>query len=160
MKKALKWIGIVFVVLVIISLIGGSDSNKNKSQTSSETSNTTKAETKPTPEEKPISPTDIAMADLIADFDKNQLSAEETYKDKLIQTTGYISNISEDIIGNPFLSLKPTTEEYYFGTTVQCLFKEKSELTSLENGQQVTVTGTVKTQSLGIISVDGCKVVE
>ncbi len=160
MKKALKWIGIVFVVLVIISLIGGSDSNKNKSQTNSTSSNTTIEGTKPTPEEKPISPKNIAMAELIADFDKNQLSAEETYKDKFIQTTGYISNIAEDILGNPFLSLKPTTEEYYFGTAVQCLFKEKSELTSLENGQQVTVTGTVKTQSLGIISVDSCNVVK
>jgi hypothetical protein len=92
----------------------------------------------------------------IGDFDKNQLAAEEKYKDKKVKMTAYIKNISEDIGGAFFLSLTPSSDKYYFGTTVKCTFQNKSALTSLENGQQVTVEGIVKEQSLGIISVHDC----
>jgi hypothetical protein len=92
----------------------------------------------------------------IGDFDKNQLAAEEKYKDKKVRMTAYIKNISEDIGGAFFLSLTPSSDKYYFGTTVKCTFQNKSALTSLENGQQITVEGIVKEQSLGIISVHDC----
>ena len=76
-----------------------------------------------------------------------------------MQFTGYIKNISEDILGSPFLSINPNTDKYYFGTNIQCFFKDKSELTSLKNGQKVTLQGRLTSQSLGIIVIKDCKVV-
>ena len=110
-----------------------------------------------------ISKTEIIKVntqEFIAEFDKNQLAAEEKYKGKLIEFSAYIDNISEDILGSPFLSLKPTNTEYYFDTSIQCFFADKSELISLQNGQKVTVQGKVDTQSLGIIVIKECKVIE
>jgi hypothetical protein len=102
----------------------------------------------------------VVTADFIAAFDKNQLSAEEKYKGKLIEFTAKVQNISE-VMGSPFLSLEPETpEESYFGTTIQCFFKDKSQLLSLANGQKVTVQGTVDTESFGVIGVEDCQVVQ
>ena len=101
----------------------------------------------------------VTTADFIAEFDKNQIAAEDKYKDKSIEFTAVIRNISEDIVGTPFLSLQPTEDKAYFGTTIKCDFKDKAELTSFANGQSVTLQGTVTTQSLGIIGVKDCKAV-
>lgn len=96
---------------------------------------------------------------LIADFDKNKLAANDKYKDKIVQTTGYIKNISNDVTGQYFLSLNPKNDQYYFGTTIACYFKDKSQLTSLSNGQSVTVQGTMQEMTLGIVAMKDCKVI-
>ena len=102
----------------------------------------------------------VNLSTFVSEFDKNQLAAEEKYTGTTVKLTGYIGNISEDILGNYFVRLQPSNDEYYFGTYVQCFFEDKSTLTSLENGQQVTLVGTVASQDLGIIGVENCSVVE
>lgn len=91
----------------------------------------------------------------VTEFDQNQLRAEQKYKGKFIEISAIIKNISEDISGSPFLSLEPVGNKM-FGTTIKCVFKDKSALTSVENGNTVTVEGTVANQSLGIIQLDNC----
>lgn len=168
MKKILKWVGIVFGVLIVLGIIANAGSSSKTPSTDSatgnkkeviteQTSDTNKAVEEPKQVEVPM---EVVTLTFISDFDKNQLSAEEKYKDKLVKLTAYIKNISEDIMGTPFLSLQPTTDQYYFGTTIQCLFKAKSELTSLENGKSVVVEGRFKSQDMGVIRIDNCKVVK
>ncbi|OQY69194.1 hypothetical protein B6D29_00065, partial [Microgenomates bacterium UTCPR1] len=70
-----------------------------------------------------------------------------------------IKNISEDIMGSPYLSLEPQNGEM-FGTSIQCFFKDKSALTTVENGNTVTVQGTVDSQSLGIIMLKECSILD
>ena len=59
--------------------------------------------------------------EVIADFDKNQLAAEEKYGGKMIQFSAYVDNISEDIMGDPFLALGITTSGIPFGGPRGCL---------------------------------------
>lgn len=154
MKKFLKWGLIGFIGLIVIGAIIGSNSDSNDVSPKSES--TTK-----NPESViQVEAVKVNTQEFIAEFDKNQLAAEEKYKGKVVELTAYVDNISEDILGKPFLSLKPVNNEYYFDTSIQCYFKDKSELTSLENGQQVSVQGKVDTQSLGIISIKDCSVTE
>jgi len=101
----------------------------------------------------------VEASSFVSEFDKNQLAAEEKYEGKQIKVTAYIDNISEDITGTLFLILQPTADEYYVGTSIQCFFKDKSELTSLENGQKVTVQGRVDTQLMNVLVKD-CKVLK
>lgn len=141
------------LILVIVGIIGSAGGSK-----SSETSNTT-SQTAQQQEEKQ-EPTVVEATALIGEFDKNKLSANEKYKDKVVQTTGYIKNISNDVTGQYFLSLNPNNDQYYFGTTIACYFTEKDELTSLANGQSITVQGTMQEMTLGIVAMKDCKVIK
>lgn len=111
------------------------------------------------PENSPKPPMEIEMNVLVAAFDQNQLEAEQKLNGQFITTGGFITNISEDILGNPFASLKPTSDPYYFGTTLQCFPKDrnKNELMGFKNGEKIGVRGIVNGQSLGIIELKNCE---
>lgn len=142
-------IGILFLIFVIIGALSGDDVTNTVDQSE----NAEQAQTQ--------TPTAVITTEMIADFDKNQLAAEEKYKGKLLEFTAMVKNISEDFTGNPFLSLVPEdADEMYFGTSIQCVFKDKSQLTSLENGQTVTVRGTGDVMTIGIVSVKDCQIVQ
>ena len=96
----------------------------------------------------------------VGEYDKNKLSAQDKYTGKTVQTTGYIKNISNDITGKYYLSLNPNNDQYYFGTTIACYFNEKGDLTTLSNGQSVTVVGTMRDMSIGIIDMQDCQLVK
>jgi len=134
---------------MFVSASGGSKEGQTK--TTSQTSQKQEVKQEPTVVDATV---------LIGEFDKNKLSANEKYKDKLVQTTGYIKNISNDVTGNYYLSLNPNNDQYYFGTTMTCYFTEKDELTSLSNGQSVTVQGTMQEMTLGIVAMKDCKVIK
>jgi hypothetical protein len=46
------------------------------------------------------------------------------------------------------------------GTTIKCTFEDKDDLINISNGQTVTIKGKLDQQSLGIISIDECQLVE
>lgn len=150
----------LLILFILGSLVTASGGNSNKRGGSA----TPGGEKEVKQEEKKVEPIiEAAKVDALSfvqEFDKNQLAAEQKYKDKYLEISAFISNISEDILGIPYLSLEPTSEKYYFGTSMQCSFSEKSELTSLQNGQEVTVRGKFTSQTLGIIGLKDCKVVK
>lgn len=153
--KVLTAIIVVFVIIGIAGA-GGSDSSTGTSGKSDDAM--VKEETMV---DDSMTYEEVSTSEMIAAFDDNQLAAEKTYKGKGVQLTARIKNISEDITGTPFLSLEPSdAEEYYFGTTVQCMFENSDDLLSVSNDSLVTVKGVVDEQSLGIILVEDCMIVE
>jgi len=148
MKKLIKFLSIGLISLVVLIVLASSSGENTKQAPSSPKDNNKQTE----------EVFEIGLQEFINEFDKNQLAAEEKYKGKLIKLTGYIDNISEDILGSPFIILKPTPQEYYFETQTQCFFEDKAQLTPLENGQKVTIEGRASTQDLGIISVEECNI--
>jgi len=156
-----------FLFFVIIgALFGDSSTTSNQSQ-SNANQEVTQQEKDNSPSEQPdakentpAEPEVIAASVLIADYDANKLAADEKYKDKYVQTTAFIKNISSDIVGQYYLSLNPVSDEYYFGTSLQCYFDDKEELTSLTNGNEVTVKGTMDEMSIGSIMIKDCDVVK
>ncbi len=135
------------LLLIIISAIASGGNAKKDSATDS---NKSAADTTVTP---------VDTTSFIAEFDQNQLSAETKYKNTLVQFTGVINNISEDIVGTPFLSIKPSSDQYYFGTTIKCSFKNQSDLLNVQNGQTIKLQGKVNSQTLGIIGIDNCGII-
>lgn len=158
MKKILKWGGISFVVLIIIGVIAsGGNKNSNSSSTNgNEASNSTAPSTKQT----------LMVVDattLVKEYDNNKLAAQDKYTGKLVQTTAVIKNISSDVTGSYFLSLNPTADQYYFGTSIACYFadkSQKSQLTALSNGQSITVEGKMANMSIGIVVMKECSIVK
>lgn len=107
-------------------------------------------------------PEEIVEVDLesfVAEYDANQISAEKKYTGKTISTSGYIDNISEDILGKIYVSVNPTDEEYYFGTYIQCFPTDEDSVLTLTNGDPISIKGLVDDQSLGIIGIDDCEVI-
>ena len=100
MKKILKWGAIGFGVLILIGVIanvGKSGTTTNTSNTAGQSSNDSGSSDSPAKAEEEVAPTVVDATTLVAEYDKNKLAAEEKYTDKVIQTTGYIKNISDDI---------------------------------------------------------------
>lgn len=141
----------ILLVLFILGIFGSAIGTDKTSTTTQKTTSTTETSAEPTK----VEAMKIDALEFVTEFDKNQLKAEEKYNDKVIELTAVIKNISEDIAGSPFLSLEPQGNEM-FGTSIQCLFKDKSTLTSVENGNIVVVQGKVSSQSLGIIILKDC----
>jgi hypothetical protein len=117
---------VLFIVGSVMAAAGGGE-KKTQTTNNNTAANTDSTKQTQSAQEKPVAEaTKVVTTDFIAEFDKNQLAAEEKYKDKLVEFTAVIANISEDIMGTPFLSLKPSDDKYYAGTTIKCDFKEKS----------------------------------
>jgi long-subunit fatty acid transport protein len=102
----------------------------------------------------------VKLAALIADFDRNQLSAEKKWGDKSVVVTGVIDNISEDVLGKPYLSFENPSDEITL-TSVACYLKNVADAEKLANGETRTVQGVVdEDQSLGVIALNDCVVVK
>lgn len=156
-----KWIIGTLVVLVIIIAAAISSSKSGTVTTNPPTADSsTVSNQSSTPQstiEPKIDPIIVEASELVGEYDKNKLAAQDKYTGKLVQITGYIKNISNDILNNYYLALDPVKKEYYFGTTIQCYFEDKSELTTLENGQSVTVQGTMDDMSVGTVILKECQ---
>jgi len=161
MKKVGKGCLIIIGVIVVLGIIGAAvGGSKNTGSSNAPATTQNQAATTNTPPPK-TEATKVTASQLIGDFDNNKLSATDKWKGKLIQFSAKVKNISEDIMGSPFLSLEPpTSDQYYFGTTMQCFFKDKEALKSLSNGTTYTLQGKVDDMSLGIITIKDCAVVQ
>lgn len=147
--------GIIILAVIIGVASSGGSSESTSSNTGSGTPSTQEKQAQTITYEK----TDTKA--MIEAFDNNQLAAEKQYKDKYVEITAQIKNISEDIVGTSFLSLEPVNAgDFYVGTTIKCSFKNSDDLLSVKNGEKVTLKGKVKEQSLGIISIDECQIAE
>ncbi len=154
-KKKMLLIASLLVLLSIcccfgILAVGASKDNDSLKNDSSQTSNSD--------EETPSEVLNVEIGSFIKEFDENQLAAEKKYKNKIVKFTGFIDNISEDILGDTYLSINPTNDEYYFDTSIQCYFKSSDSVLSLKNGQQVNLEGRVESQTLGLIQIKNCSV--
>ncbi len=150
---------IITGIIILVVIIGVASSGGSSQSTSSNTGSGT-----PSTQEKQAQTITYEKTDtkaMIEAFDNNQLAAEKQYKDKYVEITAQIKNISEDIVGTSFLSLEPVNAgDFYVGTTIKCSFKNSDDLLSVKNGEKVTLNGKVKEQSLGIISIDECQIAE
>ena len=95
---------------------------------------------------------------LVKDFDANKINAQDKYNGKVVQTAGFVSNISS-ALDNFYIQFKPTADPYYFGTSFQC-YVSKEDAAAVANGQQVTVKGTVDDALATLIQMKDCSVVK
>ena len=148
----LTGIGGLIAFIVIIGTFGSSTSKKSTTTTQPTTGENTTSEQ----EEVAIEiPTSVNLRNFLAEFDGNQLAAEEKWSGKLIEFTGTVSNISGSA-NRPYISFRSESEEF-LGASVTCrTLKDNSQATSLKNGQSVVVNGVVKNQSLGIVDLTNC----
>ena len=80
----------------------------------------------------------VSAVKLYNDYNANEIAADEKYKGKIIEVTGIIRDIGNDIMDNAYITL---VGDQYFGD-IQCYFSEKSVVVSLSKGKRITVMGS------------------
>lgn len=149
MKKAIKIIGIVFLFLFVIGLIGSAfDSDDSSTSTSSKTNTT--ADT-PSPEKIE----EISALDLANFYSENEVAADKYYKGKKLIVSGTIADIGKDILDNAYITLRANSEGF---RDVQCSFKDQNVVAELRKGQQVRVKGKCDGLMMNV-QLDRCELV-
>ncbi len=150
-KKFYKrwWFWVLAVVLFFI-IVGssGSGSSTNVAQTS--------GSSEPAVSEPAVKVTAVKLA---SDYEANEVSADATYKGKILEVTGTISNIGKDILDTPYVALSDGTQ--YSITSVQCMFdkSDQGQLTSLAKNTKITLQGRGNGK-LGNILLNDCMIVK
>ena len=147
MKKVLKWVGIIFVVLIVIGLFSGSGKSKNDQSSSSSGTNKN--------EQQVQEPIKITAQELADDFDSNQVAAENKWKGKFVEFSAVVTNITDS-----GLSFANVASKEFSLSQISCRVKDKQQLLSLKNGETATVRGIVGSQTIGVIDVNDCEVVQ
>lgn len=144
-----------FFVLILISIVGtasGTGGNKTTNQELPTTTPPQQIEVENSTSQEPIK---VNVSEFSDEFDTNQVAAENKWKGKFIEFSAKISNITDS--GPSFYNV--ASEDFSF-TQISCRIKNKEQLLSLKNEQTITIRGTVGTQTMGIIGINDCEVVE
>ena len=141
-------LGLIILVAVVSAF--GASGKKDSNQASDSQTTSVAGEEKPKVEAMKIN-----ARELVDEFDANQVAAESKWKNKAVEFSAEVSNITDS--GLQFAKIGATKE--FSLTSISCRISDKQQLLSLKNGQTVTVQGVVGGQSLGIIEVNDCKVI-
>jgi hypothetical protein len=92
----------------------------------------------------------LTSDDLIAEYQKNSLGADQKYKGQLVEVSGKVGKIGKGLMGAPFVSLGTASEEDQFGVTCYLTPAAADEAAKLQPGAAVKLRGTCMGQLGGI----------
>lgn len=150
-KRWWFWAIIIFVLYAIGS--NGSAPRPSGSSVASDTE-------KPAPVAQPVQAISVTAIKLGSDYKQNEVAADATYKDKLLEISGTVDTIGKDVMDTPYISFAGASQ-YEVLDRVQCMFTKSDEvaLAKVTKGQQITLRGTLSSK-LGNIIVKSCSIVQ
>ncbi len=95
---------------------------------------------------------------ILTDYHANEIAADEKYKNKIVQISGYIYSIEKDMLNKPFLTIGVgEADEAYF---VHASFNNKyqSLLARLQRGQKIIIKCTINGLILGDVQGEDCSI--
>jgi len=139
----------VLLVIFVLGIIGSAMGGGDKSSYSSSQNNAVKQQDEP--------PIVVTASKMLADYEANGVAADALYKNKIVEVSGTIKDISKDILDTPYIALE--SGDMIF--SVQCMFdkSDQSELASLSKNTKITLRGKVSGK-LGNVLVKDCSIVE
>lgn len=110
--------------------------------------------------QKPIIVSSIELYEV---YQANEVAGDEKYKDKVVQVSGNIIDISKNPIDDDeiIVKLNGLVDNEYEIMGVAFYFDKahSSEVAALNKGDQITIKGLCKGSSIGV-SVEGCSLVK
>lgn len=109
-----------------------------------------KPKAKTTPEEK-ITPVASLTADqLLDEYKKNEVGADQKYKDKLVEISGQVSEVKKDLFGRYFVGLGTAQEGEMFD--VMCYLDPSAydDAGKLKKGDKVKLQGSCEGRAGGL----------
>lgn len=149
MKNKWIWTGSCFGVmfLFVLSNLGEDRDPQGNSTNNSDFSSNQSA-----------APISITAERLIAEYEANEVAADEKYKGKMMEVTETIKEIGKDFLNNMYVTLE-NGEKFSF-RSVECTFGEslRKEAASLSKGRRITIRGQCKGM-IADIQIKNCKFV-
>ncbi|MDX7988740.1 hypothetical protein FE392_15625 [Xenorhabdus sp. 12] len=172
MKKVLKWVGIIFVVLIIIGIIAGKDENSTESSSSSSSKSAIKLTENELNVVKNIIRSDVNMGfsngnsklntdyvvvsarDMQRTYASNEARGDKTYKGKQIIITGVVDTIDSSFGDIPVVTLK--TGDMFNKVHVNFDRKYRDLAADLDRNQKVTYACVGESVIIGSPTVGDC----
>jgi hypothetical protein len=87
----------------------------------------------------------VSLDTLLADYDANEVAADQKYKGQRIRTSGVLKEVKKDLLDHPFV-LVSTSDNPFTIRQLQCSLSESAvqEAAQLARGATVTVQGSVR----------------
>ena len=142
-----RWWFWVLAVFVFLMVIGSSNAPKNTNSTGTGTPVVTEESAIP-----------VTAAQVMRDYNANEVAADDQYKGKIVEVSGTITTIGKDILDTPYVALG-TGENSFF--SIQCMFEksDQTQLATLSKDTRITLRGRVSGK-LGNIIIRECSVVK
>ncbi len=143
-----KWWFWVIIAVVIIAIVGGSGSDSKNDTSANSTSKETTVQTNEKKQEdiqEDIEYEQYDVTQLFAALDENALRAQNDYKGKYVEITGYLGTV--DSSGKYFgLEASPNNYDYMF-KSVHCTLKKNSgqleQIMNINKGDKIVVRGKI-----------------
>lgn len=154
-KKKRFIIPIVLVVLMVIGGIAGESESPSSTDSTSASDENSADEPAEQPADEPVAepaeepakeaPQEATVsataADMIKEFEDNELQADAKYKDKWVEVSGVVDKIDTEMFNSKKYVLNIGTGSDWDILTVNCHGMPKSELASLTKGNAVKIIG-------------------
>jgi hypothetical protein len=135
MRKLMIGLGSVIALFYVIGKIGGESGSSSSASASSEPAAAAAAA-----EEPATPPIDISARALFKAYDKNEVSADDSYKGKRLRVTGTVTDIAKDFMDHIIVHLSGGGMFQTVDATM--LPNEKSNAARLSKGDSATVICT------------------
>lgn len=150
MKKFLKVVGILFAILVALIVLAVALSDGNN--TNANTGDSSPTSTQTTPTEPPMA---VNAKDLVADYEGNEVAADQKYKGKMLEVSGTVASIQSGIGDGAIVQLIGTNE---FQTANAQGDKDFTQYAgTLKKGQKITIICKSDGEVIGFPQLSQCK---
>lgn len=103
LKKILQGIGVIFVILIVVAFVV--EDSKTPEEKAAEKAQQAEAKQQQAKLEAEAIPAYTA-SDIAKAYDSNTVAADRKFKDKKFKVTGTIGDISTNILGEPYVTLR------------------------------------------------------
>ena len=155
MKTILAWIGLICIGIAIHNTFFSNDHSAVQTETagSDGPSDTTGA----VAEKAPALPMEVSAPQLYADYERNEVAADETYKGKRVAVSGNVISVTKDGFDAMHVGLF-VPGHALVGVDAEPLPGEAHDIAQLEKGQLVTMECTDSGFFLSSVMLKECRV--
>lgn len=150
MKKLLKWIGIIFVALLVIGLFAGKDDKASANAVTS-----AQAESASAPAEPPVSAT---SGELLKAYKENEVAANLKYKGKPILLSGKVSDIQAGFNDKPYLIMAAGGEYEFNRPQAHIVEGQEGKAAALKKGQSIKLLCVGNSEVAGTPMLKDCSI--
>jgi putative nucleic acid binding protein len=93
---------------------------------------------------KPVA--SLTSDQLLAEYQKNPIAADQKYKGQLVEVSGKIGKIGKSVLGAPYVNLGAVSEEDFFGVSCYLAASAVDDVAKMQPGTAVKIRGICKGQ--------------
>jgi hypothetical protein len=150
-------IGSLFGGCILLGAIG-SASNRNREPTT--TTPSPKATTIPTTKAPPAPPIKVTAAELTADYQANEVAADERWKGKSVAITGVVAGTKKDFMDDIYVILGSGARFETHHVQAFLGKKEKAKAAQLSTGSKATLTCRIDGMIIMSVMAKNCVIGE